>query len=309
MIIQGEKIVRTVQLKHKLSKRERKNEIQFYLYISPWIIGFIIFLLYPFIYSLYLAFTNTQAITVGEFIGFENIYKMFQDDVFMLSIRNTFYYAFISVPLRVILSLGIAMLINQKLAGINVFRTLFYMPYVISGVAMTIVWGWIFNSTYGIFNNVLALFGIVGPNWLGDSKIVMNTFIIMSLWHTGSTIIIFLAGLQDVPTTLYESAKIDGAGKWKRFTHITVPLITPTIYFNVLLGFIGAFQMFMEPMILTDGGPVNGSETMVMQIYRNGFQYQNMGYASMLAWFLFIIIFIFMQIYNITSKKWVFYNN
>lgn len=289
---------------------ERRESRLFFLYISPWLLGFAIFTLYPMVYSLILVFTDTDLTGSGKFIGFDNIVRSFtKDDLFYKALVNTLYYVFVTVPVSLLLSFLIALLLNQKLKGIGFFRTSFYIPYITSGVAVVLLWGWIFNAQFGLINYFLSWFGINGPNWLSDTRWAMPAIIIMGVWSIGNSIIITLAGLQDIPEQLYESAEIDGANAFVRMTRITLPLVTPTLYFNLVMGIIGGFQIFMQPHILTGGGPNYATHTYMMHIYDYGFRYGEMGYASTLAWILFIIIMTITQIVNRTSKYWVHYDN
>lgn len=293
-----------------IGRQNRQESRRFFLYISPWIIGFLCFMCYPVVYSLILAFTDTKIITMGQFVGLRNFVEAFtRDDYFWASYRNTFIYAFVSIPLNIVAAFLIALLLNQKLRGINIFRTFFYIPYVISGIAMTIVWSWILNPQFGLLNNILRLFGIRGPNWLSDPNVALFSFVLISMWHIGSTIIILLASLQDVPRDVYESAEIDGATGFTKMWRITLPIITPTLYFNIMMGIIGAFQMFNEPMILTEGGPANATYTIMLHIYNESFSWHKMGYASALSLIFFIVVMSMTLLYNWSSKRWVFYNN
>ncbi|WP_026487287.1 carbohydrate ABC transporter permease [Caldanaerobius polysaccharolyticus] len=297
-------------MRRKKSNLERMETTQFYVYISPWLLGFLIFTLYPIVYSLVLVFTDTDITGHGKFIGFNNIIKAFsKDPLFYKALENTIYYAFVFVPLSLIFAFLIALLLNQKLKGIGIFRTCFYIPYITSGIAVTMLWGWLFNHDVGLINYILSIFGIKGPNWLSDEKWAMPAIIIMSLWSIGNSIIITLAGLQDIPTQLYESAEIDGANRFVIVTKITLPLITPTLFFNLIIGVIGAFQIFMQPYVLTQGGPNYATYTYVLHLYNYAFRYYEVGYASTLAWVLFIIVMILTLIINYTSKRWVYYEN
>lgn len=222
---------------------------------------------------------------------------------------NTICYVLAYMPLSLILSFFLGWLLSRKVKFLGFWRTVFYMPYITSGVAVTILWGWIFNGTYGIINYVLSLFGITGPNWLGDKRLALGCIVVMCLWSLGNQILITLAGIQDIPDSYYESAQIDGATTLRQVFSITLPLSTPTIFFNLVIGVISAFQLFNQPYILTNGGPVDSTLTVAMVIFRNAFQYGKMGYASCIAWCLFIVIMIFTGIINATQKKWVFYDN
>lgn len=289
---------------------EKREEKSFFLFISPWLLGFLIFTLYPMVYSIILVFTNMDMTGSGQFIGLDNIVRAFtQDPLFYRSLLNTLYFVLVSVPASLLLSFLIALLLNQKIKGVGFFRTSFYIPYITSGVAVTLLWGWIFNAQYGLVNYFLSLFGITGPNWLSDTKWAMPAIIIMGVWTIGNSIIITLAGLQDIPEALYESAEMDGASSLVKITRITLPLITPTLYFNLIMGIIGGFQIFMQPYILTEGGPSYSTYTYMMHIYNSGFKYNEMGYASTLAWLLFLVIMLITLIVNRTSRHWVYYDN
>lgn len=293
--------------KIRIPKREEKH---FFLFTSPWLLGFLIFTLYPMVFSIILVFTNMDMAGSGRFIGLANLVRALKEDtLFYRSLVNTLYFVLVSVPLSLFASFGIALLLNQKLKGVGFFRTSFYIPYITSGVAVTLLWGWIFNSQFGLVNYFLSLFGINGPSWLSDTRWAMPAIIIMGIWTIGNSIIITLAGLQDIPEALYESAEIDGANSFVKITRITLPLVTPTLYFNLVMGIIGGFQIFMQPYILTEGGPSYATYTYMMHIYNSGFKYYEMGYASTLAWLLFIVIMIITQIVNRTSRHWVYYDN
>ena len=282
----------------------------FYLYTAPWLIGFFVLTLYPIVYSFYLMFTDMNLTGVGKFIGLENLKYAFTDDpLFIKAFINTLKYVVMFVPSSIILAFFVALLLSKKVKGLGFFRTAFYIPYITSGVAVTILWGWIYQKDYGIINYVLSLFGIKGVNWLGDKNIAMLSIVILSLWTIGNNIIIMLAGIQDIPQSYYESAQIDGAGAIRQIFSITLPLCTPTIYFNLIVTIIAAFQVFQQPLILTNGGPLNSTYTAAIHMYNNGFLYGKMGYASMMAWSLFVVIMVITLVVISTSKYWVFYDD
>ena len=290
-----------------MKRREARN---FYLYTAPWLIGFFVLTLYPIVYSFYLMFTDMNLTGVGKFIGLENLKYAFTDDpLFIKAFINTLKYVVMFVPSSIILAFFVALLLSKKVKGLGFFRTAFYIPYITSGVAVTILWGWIYQKDYGIINYVLSLFGIKGVNWLGDKNIAMISIVILSLWTIGNNIIIMLAGIQDIPQSYYESAQIDGAGAIRQIFSITLPLCTPTIYFNLIVTIIAAFQVFQQPLILTNGGPLNSTYTAAIHMYNNGFLYGKMGYASMMAWSLFVVIMVITLIVISTSKYWVFYDD
>ena len=290
-----------------MKRREARN---FYLYTAPWLIGFFVLTLYPIVYSFYLMFTDMNLTGVGKFIGLENLKYAFTDDpLFIKAFINTLKYVVMFVPSSIILAFFVALLLSKKVKGLGFFRTAFYIPYITSGVAVTILWGWIYQKDYGIINYVLSLFGIKGVNWLGDKNIAMISIVILSLWTIGNNIIIMLAGIQDIPQSYYESAQIDGAGAIRQIFSITLPLCTPTIYFNLIVTIIAAFQVFQQPLILTNGGPLNSTYTAAIHMYNNGFLYGKMGYASMMAWSLFVVIMVIILVVISTSKYWVFYDD
>ena len=290
-----------------MKRREARN---FYLYTAPWLIGFFVLTLYPIVYSFYLMFTDMNLTGVGKFIGLENLKYAFTDDpLFIKAFINTLKYVVMFVPSSIILAFFVALLLSKKVKGLGFFRTAFYIPYITSGVAVTILWGWIYRKDYGIINYVLSLFGIKGVNWLGDKNIAMISIVILSLWTIGNNIIIMLAGIQDIPQSYYESAQIDGAGAIRQIFSITLPLCTPTIYFNLIVTIIAAFQVFQQPLILTNGGPLNSTYTAAIHMYNNGFLYGKMGYASMMAWSLFVVIMVITLVVISTSKYWVFYDD
>ena len=290
-----------------MKRREARN---FYLYTAPWLIGFFVLTLYPIVYSFYLMFTDMNLTGVGKFIGLENLKYSFTDDpLFIKAFINTLKYVVMFVPSSIILAFFVALLLSKKVKGLGFFRTAFYIPYITSGVAVTILWGWIYQKDYGIINYVLSLFGIKGVNWLGDKNIAMISIVILSLWTIGNNIIIMLAGIQDIPQSYYESAQIDGAGAIRQIFSITLPLCTPTIYFNLIVTIIAAFQVFQQPLILTNGGPLNSTYTAAIHMYNNGFLYGKMGYASMMAWSLFVVIMVITLVVISTSKYWVFYDD
>lgn len=278
-----------------------------YLFISPWLIGFLVFLAGPIVASLYLSFTRYKPGQTPVWLGLENYARMFGDDLFYHSLRVTSVYTLLSVPLGLLTALGLAVLLNQGVRGLRFFRTAFYLPSLISGVAVAIVFAWFFNKNFGVINFFLGLFGIDGPNWLGDPDWTLPAFVLMSLWGVGGTVVIFIAALQGVPLEMYEAAELDGAGSWRRFINITLPLISPVILFALITGVIATFQTFAVSYIMTGGGPANASLFYLLYLYRNAFNWFEMGYASALAWFLSMIIMICTLILLRSSSLWVHY--
>jgi multiple sugar transport system permease protein len=293
----------------KLGRLTKKEIKDFYLYISPWLIGLIVFNLGPILASLVLSFTEWDILSPLRFTGIQNYLScFFEDPLFRKSLWVTVYYV-LSVPLRVLFGLLVALLLNQKIKAVALFRTIYYLPSVISGVAVALLWLWVFNPEFGLLNYLLwKFFHMNGPAWLFDERWVIPSFIIMSLWGVGGNMVIYLAALQGVPTSLYEAAEIDGANSWIKFWKITIPMISPAILFNLVMATINSFQIFTPGFIMTNGGPNNASLFYVLYLYRNAFQYFKMGYASTLAWILFVIIFICTLLIFKSSSRWVFYS-
>lgn len=282
--------------------------LTFYLFISPWLVGFIVFSFFPIVYSFWLSLTSWDIVSEPQYVGFENYKKAFNDDpVFYKSLWVTVYYTFVSLPLQLICGFVIALLLNQKIAGISWYRTIYYLPSLVSGVAVAVLWGWIFNPNFGVLNNLLRMFGINGLNWLSDPTTAMPSLILMSLWGIGGGMVIYLAGLQDIPQSLYEAADLDGAGRWAKIRHITIPMMTPIIFFNLIMGIIGSFQTFTQAFVMTEGGPNNSTMFYVLKLYNHAFKYFEMGYASALAWILFVIILGFTAVVFKASAFWVYY--
>jgi multiple sugar transport system permease protein len=287
--------------------RQAWEEIGGYLFILPWIIGFIAFTLGPMVYSLYLGFVDTDILTHTDWVGLANYRDMLVDPLWIKSMRNTAYYTFVMVPLSTLGSLVLAVLLNQEIKLLSLFRTIYYLPSVLSGVAVALLWVWILNRDFGIVNGALRIFGIRGPAWLQSEQWAMPALILMSLWGVGGNMIIFLAGLQGVPSSLYDASKIDGAGTFSSFWHITVPMITPTIFFSLVMGIINSFQVFTQAYVMTSGGPNNATLTQVLYLYNKGFKQFHFGYASAIAWALFGIILIFTAAMIKGSAIWVYY--
>jgi len=279
-----------------------------YIMASPWLIGFVLLTVGPIIASAYFSLTEYSVLQPPQWVGLGNYIRLFTNDSrFGTVLYNTVYYTIFQVPLSIVLALVVAILLNQGLPGENIFRTIYYMPSVVSGVAMSMLWLWLFDPNLGLVNVVLGWFGVDGPLWLQDPHWSKPALILMSLWGIGPQMVIFLAGLQGVPPELYEAAEVDGAGWVNRIISITVPLITPTIFFNLVTGIIGSFQVFTSAYIMTGGGPANASLFYVLYLYRNAFEYFKMGYASTLAWVLFVIVVIFTLAQFKLSSAWVYY--
>lgn len=260
------------------------------LLVSPWWLGFLLFTLGPMVASLYFSFCDYKVIQPPRWIGLGNYQRMFADELFYKSLSVTTRYTLVSVPLGIIASLVVAVLLNQKIPGARVLRTVFYLPSVVSGVAVALVFAWIFNHRFGILNYIIGLVGIRGPDWLGRPQWALWAFILMSLWGIGGNMIILLAGLQGVPVSLHEAAEIDGANRWVRFWTITIPMISPAVLFIAVMSIISSWQVFTSAYIMTAGGPAYATLFYLLYLYRNAFSWFEMGYASAMAWVLFIII-------------------
>ncbi|AEI43852.1 carbohydrate ABC transporter permease [Paenibacillus mucilaginosus] len=280
-----------------------------YLFVAPPFIGLTVFLLYPLLTSLYYSFTIFDFSSPPQFVGTENYKRaLFEDPLVWKTLWNTFYAA-LGVPIGMAVSLLIAILLNQNLKGKNLFRMLFFLPTICSIVAMTLIWQWIFNSDYGLLNYFLSLVGIEGPAWLTDETWAMPAMIFQGVWGgLGISIIMYLAALSNVPTSLYEAATMDGAGGWKKFVHITVPGISPITFFILVTSLIAALQDFPRFVLMTGGGPNFSTTTIVYYLYTTAFEYNEMGYASAISWFIGIIIMVIILLNFLLSKRWVHYN-
>ena len=280
------------------------------IFLMPWLLGLLIFILGPILASAYFSFTEYEIISPPKFIGLDNYVKAFTDDSqFWPSLGRTFTYAIAMVPLSITGSLALAMLLNQGLKGTNIFRTLFFLPSLTPAVALAILWIWLFHPTVGPINTALGWFGIPGPGWLTSKDSALPALIVISLWGAvgGTQMLIFLAGLQGVPQELFEAADIDGAGNLAKFRHVTLPMISPTLLFNLILGIIGALKVFTLAFVATAGGPSFATWFYALHIYRQAFEYFRMGYGSALAWVFVIVLLFFTYLQLQWSQKWVYY--
>jgi len=298
--------------------RRTRDTIDGYLFASPWIIGFVAFTLGPMLFAIFLSLAKWDAQTSlanVEFIGLQHYKTIFTNDrMFWTSLYNTAFYTIFAVPLRIFGALILAMILNQQIRGVSIFRTLFYLPSVVSGAATAILWWWVFNPYFGALNSlltpILSFFGAQPPGWLEDPNWSKPALILMTAWGLGAPMLIFLAGLQGVPRHLYEAAELDGAGRLRKFWNVTIPMITPTILFNLVMAIIGSFQVFMMAFIMSEGnrgGPDDSTLFYVLYLYRKAFIDFEMGYASALAWILFVIILFFTLLVLRSSAVWVYY--
>ncbi|MEM7127431.1 MAG: sugar ABC transporter permease [Chloroflexota bacterium] len=292
--------------KTKLAKREALSG---YLYISPWILGFLLFTAIPILASFYLAFTSYRGYGDIELIGFGNFIKMFtDDDIFWQSAKVTLIYVIGFLPPGLVLGYSIALLMNQNVRGITLFRTIYYLPAILTGVAVAMMWQFVFHREFGVLNAILGWVNIEPISWMNDTRWVMVAFVIMGLWGVGGGMIIYLAGLQSIPSDLYEAATIDGASPWQKLWKITIPLTTPVIFFNLVTGLIATFQVFIQPFIMTEGGPNYATYFFSLNIYYTTFRSLRLGYASAMALILFFLILALTSIVLFSSSRWVYYS-
>ena len=291
------------------TKLARREALTFYVFISPWLIGFLTLTLYPMLASAYYSLTVYNVVDM-RFVGLQNFQELITDDKFYWSLWVTAKYALVSVPLGISAALAVAVLLNQKVPFLSFWRTLYYLPSVIAGVAVALLWKWLMNPEFGLFNHLLfGPLGIEGPRWFWSEQWVIPSYWIMGLWGIGGPMVIYLAGLQGVPTTLYEAAEIDGASSWQRFWKITIPKISPVILFTLITNLIGALQMFTQVYVISNGlgGPNNASMVYVLYLFLNGFRWFRLGYASALAWVLFVIIVVLTYLMIRVSRNIVYY--
>jgi multiple sugar transport system permease protein len=312
--------VAAVARRPRLSRVERRNLMTGLAFISPWLIGFLAFNLYPALASLYYSFTDFRILQDPRWIGLENYSNLLADPLFWKSLGNTLYLTLLGVPLAVIVALGIALLLNTKgIRGIGIFRTIFYLPVVIPAVASAILWIFLLNPANGLVNQFLGLFGIDGPGWFFDPAWSKNGIILLVIWAAGDVVIIYLGALQGVSRALYEAAEVDGAGAWVKLRHVTIPMISPAILFNLITGAIAAFQYFTQAYVVSAGlgrgndGSIGGIQNSLLfyglNLYNEGFRYFHMGYASALAWFLLLTILVATVLLLRASRNRVYYES
>ena len=310
--------------KNRLTRRQRTEALQGFMFISPWIVGFIVFAAGPVLASLALSFCKWDILTPVQFVGVKNYAKMIHDPLVRKSLTNTLYYAAFAIPLGMVGALSTALLLNQKLRAMRLFRTLFYVPSVTAGVATFLLWSWIFNPEIGLLNRALRhqvpwlefAQGIAithipfiahPPGWLADPLWAMPALIVMALWGVGSGMLIYLAGLQGIPEELYEAALLDGASATQKFRFVTIPMLSPTIFFSLIMSIIGSFQVFGAAFAMTGGGPANSTLFYVLYLFQNAMMYFRFGYASAMAWLLFVIILTLTLIQFKLAPRWVHY--
>ncbi|WP_407673389.1 carbohydrate ABC transporter permease [Paenibacillus silvisoli] len=298
----------------RVSKRKRKNReetnVAGYLFIAPWLIGFLLLTLWPIAQSFYLSFTEYSLLEAPVWTGTDNYANIFgHDDTFTKSLSVTFAFVLISVPLKLFFSLLVAIALSKNIRGMNVYRTAIYFPSLIGGsIAVAALWRNMFGLD-GYINQVLSWFGIQGVGWITNPDTSLGTLILLNAWQFGSTMVIFLAGLKQIPQELYESASVDGAGKFRKFVSITLPMLSPVMFFNLVLGVIGSFQTFTSAFVITKGGPINSTYMYALFLYEKAFKHYQMGYASALAWILLAIVAVLTALNFLASRYWVFYES
>jgi multiple sugar transport system permease protein len=296
------------QSRRRVARRQVvRRHIAGWLFASPWIVGFVLWTLGPMLASLALSFTEWDLISQPQWVGLRNYQELLADALVWKTLSVTTLYAVVSVPLHLVIGMALAMLLNRPIRGVRIYRTLLYLPAVLSGVAVALLWRWLLSADFGLVNLLLSYVGIQGPSWLGDERWALPSLIVMSLWGVGAGTIVYLAGLQGIPTDLYEAAEVDGAQGWARFRHITLPMMTPVLFFQLIVGVIAALQTFTQAFIITKGGPNNATNFVLLYLYRNAFQYFRMGFASALAWVLFIYILLLTLLMFRSSAAWVYY--
>ncbi|MDR6553237.1 sugar ABC transporter permease [Paenibacillus qinlingensis] len=290
-------------------KSFHKTNLIGWLFASPWALGLLGFYAIPMFASFYFSLTTYSILQPGEFIGLTNYKDLFNDPLFWKSIYNTIYFAVFFVPLSIFFGVALAMMLNMRIKGMAIYRTIFFLPTLVPQVALAVLWMWLLHPNFGLVNGMLASIGIDGPPWLGGESWSKPSLILMSLWGIGHAVVIYLAGLADIPDEYYEAAEIDGASWFQKTKAVTLPLLTPVIFYNLVMGTIGAFQQFTLPYTMTkgQGTPANSMTFYVMYLYENGFKYFKMGYASAMAWILFVIVIALTGLIFVTSKRWVHY--
>jgi ABC-type sugar transport system permease subunit len=301
-------VVATTGTRRRWLTRRRWEAIEGYLLASPWFVGLAAFTVIPVFLSIYYSFADYEIIKQPQFVGLKNYVRLFTEDAqFWKSLGNTGFMVFLGVPVHMICGLAVAMLLNQRVHGLPFYRTFFFLPSQISGVALAYLWGWMLHPQFGLTSIILKLSGVQAPNFLQDPNWVKPAFVFLGIWGVGTTMIIWLAGLQGIPDVFYEAAQVDGAGRWRQFFTITLPLLSPTIFFVLVTGIIGTFQIFTQAYVITNGGPNDATLFYALLIYRHAFQYFNMGYAAALAWVLFIVVMALTLANLKLGGRWVYY--
>ena len=297
----------TGRFRRRLARHLNQRGFVGLLFISPWLIGFLVFTLYPFAASLYYSFTSYNAVSSPKWTGLANYRALASDQLFWQSLYNTMYYTVIEVPLATVTAIAIALLLNMRVRGLAIYRTIFFLPTVVPLVASSILWLWLFNPSFGVVNDLLTAVHIPGPGWMFSETWSKPTFILLGLWGIGAPMVIYLAALQGVPTEMYEVASLEGATMWQRTRYVTLPMISPVILFNVVLQLVACLQYFTQAYVITRGGPSNSTLFYSLYLYDVAFQQLRLGYASALAWLLFVVVLAVTVLGFRLSRRWVHY--
>lgn len=300
-------MVLPLKKKAAVSPIQRRRDLAGYLFIAPALIGFLAFCLVPIGYSLYISFHEWNMVTEPVFVGLANFQELLEDGLAWQSLKVTLYYTLLGVPLSNIFALIMALLLNTNVRGRSIFRTIFYIPAIVPAVAASALWMFIFNPFNGLLNSIVGLLGLPKQQWIYSAQQVIPCMAVMAAWGSGSTMVIYLAGLQGIPAHLYEPADLDGASWFQKFIHITLPLLSPVIFYNLVMGIIGSMQAFTQGYIMTNGGPNNASMFFVLLLYNRAFEYSKMGMACAMAWVLFVLIGILTAVNFYVSNRWVYY--
>lgn len=295
-----------------IRRRRRKAIAVGLLFTAPWTVGFLLFKAYPIVMSFYYSLTEYNLFSLPEWVGLDNYRQLFADEKFYKSLYNTMYLVVFGLLPHLAFALAMALLLNMNVKGQSLYRTIYFLPTLVPAVAASLLWLWLLNAKYGLVNDLLSMIGIVGPNWLVDPDWTKPAIVLMGFWGTGTTTVMYLAALQDVPRSLYEAAEIDGAGSWRKFWSITLPSISPVTLFQIIIGLIGTFQFFTEGLIFAEaaqsvGGPENSLLFYAIYLYQVAFSFLKMGYASAMAWMLFLVVMALTLIVYKTSARWVYY--
>lgn len=296
---------------HQREKRKRRGDnLAGFMFISPWIVGFVFLMLGPMVFSFVISFFEWNMLGTPEYLGLDNYLHMFAKDPFyMRALAVTFTYVSITVPLQVIFAIVLAMLLNHAKRGVKVYRALFYLPSLVQGVALALIWQWMYNNDFGLINYLLSKFGVPKVEWLTNPDTALPSLMIMALWGIGSSMVLYLAAAQSVSSELYEAASIDGANAFRKFWSITLPMITPTILFNIITALIAAFQTVVQAYVMTGGGPAKATYFYSLHVYQSAFVHFEMGYSSAMAWVMFAFILIVVGLILKSSKYWVYYES
>jgi multiple sugar transport system permease protein len=277
------------------------------LFVSPWVVGFLAFTLYPFLATLFYSFTNYDIVSNAQWVGLANYQHLIHDGLFWKALYNTAFYTLFEVPLSTVVAIGLALLLNMRVRGLAIYRTIFYLPTVVPIVASSILWLWLFNPSFGIVNALLTDVHVPGPGWMFSTLWAKPTFVLLGIWGSGAPMVVYLAALQGVPKEMYEVANIEGSNAWQRLRYVTLPMISPAILFNVILALVSSLQYFTQAYVMTQGGPDNSTLFYSLYLYQQAFQQLHLGYASAMAWILFVIVLVITLLLFRSSSRWVYY--